>query len=119
MSSGGNLDTRTSVDLGNKEVQDAVMHYLDVCFVEVVMLQPNCRTTGLPSYFNAKVNYDTWHETIQDLPHIKFCGKVDVRQNYIRRFYFENNQFGLGWVRYRHGLLWPTARALAKYIWTN
>eukprot|EP00959_Pyramimonas_sp_CCMP1952_P145082 3037635-Pyramimonas_sp.AAC.1 len=26
------------------------------------MLQPICRTTGLPSHSNAKVNYDTWHE---------------------------------------------------------
>eukprot|EP00959_Pyramimonas_sp_CCMP1952_P071034 1483080-Pyramimonas_sp.AAC.1 len=43
--SGGNLDKRTFVDLGNKDVQDAVMLYLDACFVKVVMLQPNCRTS--------------------------------------------------------------------------
>eukprot|EP00959_Pyramimonas_sp_CCMP1952_P028164 591121-Pyramimonas_sp.AAC.1 len=55
------------------------MHYLDVCFVKVVMLQPNCRTTGLPSHFNAKVKYDTWHEHHkEDLPHFKLCGKMAV-----------------------------------------
>eukprot|EP00959_Pyramimonas_sp_CCMP1952_P342012 7164889-Pyramimonas_sp.AAC.1 len=76
MSSGGNLDKRSFVDLGNKEVQDAVVHYLDACFFKVVMLQPSCRATGLPSYFKAKVNYDTWHEHHnEDLPRITFCGK--------------------------------------------
>eukprot|EP00959_Pyramimonas_sp_CCMP1952_P424086 8883038-Pyramimonas_sp.AAC.1 len=54
LSSGGNLDKRALVDPGNKEVQDAVMHYLDVCFVMVVILRPSCRATGLPSYFHAK-----------------------------------------------------------------
>eukprot|EP00959_Pyramimonas_sp_CCMP1952_P445954 9336753-Pyramimonas_sp.AAC.1 len=54
MSSGRNLDKRIFVGLGNNEVQDAVMHYFDVCFVKVVILQPSCRTAGLPSYFNAK-----------------------------------------------------------------
>eukprot|EP00959_Pyramimonas_sp_CCMP1952_P139528 2919857-Pyramimonas_sp.AAC.1 len=51
LSSGGNFDKRSYIDCGNKDVQDAAMHYFDVCFVNVVMLQPNCRTTGLPSYF--------------------------------------------------------------------
>eukprot|EP00959_Pyramimonas_sp_CCMP1952_P004420 92576-Pyramimonas_sp.AAC.1 len=50
LSSGGNLDKSTCVDLGNRDVQDAVMHYLDVCFVKVVILQPRCRTTGAPFY---------------------------------------------------------------------
>eukprot|EP00959_Pyramimonas_sp_CCMP1952_P038065 796454-Pyramimonas_sp.AAC.1 len=53
------------------------MHDLDVCFVKVVMRQPNCRRIGLPSNFNAKVNYDTWHEQHQqDLPHIKLYVKI-------------------------------------------
>eukprot|EP00959_Pyramimonas_sp_CCMP1952_P026467 555207-Pyramimonas_sp.AAC.1 len=64
------------------------MYYLDVCFVKVVMLRPNCRKTGLPPYCNAKVNSDTWHEHHKgDLPHIKLCGKVAVRQHDIRRFF--------------------------------
>eukprot|EP00959_Pyramimonas_sp_CCMP1952_P223659 4676520-Pyramimonas_sp.AAC.1 len=49
LSSGGNLDKRSYVEFGNKDVQDAVMHYLDVCSVNVVILQANCRATGLPS----------------------------------------------------------------------
>eukprot|EP00959_Pyramimonas_sp_CCMP1952_P040393 844660-Pyramimonas_sp.AAC.1 len=56
-SSGGNLDKRSHVALGIKDVQHAVMRCLDVCFANVVMLQPNCRTTGLPSYFNSQVNF--------------------------------------------------------------
>eukprot|EP00959_Pyramimonas_sp_CCMP1952_P132136 2762840-Pyramimonas_sp.AAC.1 len=71
------------------------MHYLDVCFVEVVILQPSCRKTGLPSYFNAKVNHDTWHEHHkEDLPRIKFCGKVAVRQNDVRRFCLREQPVG-------------------------
>eukprot|EP00959_Pyramimonas_sp_CCMP1952_P139560 2920690-Pyramimonas_sp.AAC.2 len=50
LSPGGSLDRRYYVDFGNKEVLNAVMHYLDVCFVNVVILQPNCRTSGLPFY---------------------------------------------------------------------
>eukprot|EP00959_Pyramimonas_sp_CCMP1952_P401769 8418485-Pyramimonas_sp.AAC.1 len=88
LSSGGNFDKRSYVDLGNKEVQDAVLHYLDVRYVNVVILQPNCRTTALPSYFNSMVNYDTWYEHHkEDLPHIKLCGRVVVRRDDIRRFY--------------------------------
>eukprot|EP00959_Pyramimonas_sp_CCMP1952_P409897 8590554-Pyramimonas_sp.AAC.1 len=59
VSPGGNLDKRSFVDLGNKGVQDAAMHYLGVCFVNIVRLQPNCRTTGLPSKCNSQVDYDT------------------------------------------------------------
>eukprot|EP00959_Pyramimonas_sp_CCMP1952_P195377 4085609-Pyramimonas_sp.AAC.1 len=62
LSSAGNLDTRSYVDLGSKDVQDAAVHYLDVCFVNIVTVQPNCRTTGLPSYFNSQVNHEIWHE---------------------------------------------------------
>eukprot|EP00959_Pyramimonas_sp_CCMP1952_P429674 8998645-Pyramimonas_sp.AAC.1 len=54
LSSRGTLDKRSFVDFENKHFQDAVMHYLDVCFVIVVVLQPNCTKTGLPSYFNAQ-----------------------------------------------------------------
>eukprot|EP00959_Pyramimonas_sp_CCMP1952_P159444 3334888-Pyramimonas_sp.AAC.1 len=51
LSSGGNFDKLSYVDLGNKDVPDAVMHYLDVCVVNAVILQPNCITTGPPSFF--------------------------------------------------------------------
>eukprot|EP00959_Pyramimonas_sp_CCMP1952_P370163 7752352-Pyramimonas_sp.AAC.1 len=52
------------------------------------MLQPSCSTTGLPSYLKSKVNYDTWHEHHkEDLPRIKVCGEVAVRQNHPRRPY--------------------------------
>eukprot|EP00959_Pyramimonas_sp_CCMP1952_P201877 4221144-Pyramimonas_sp.AAC.1 len=54
LSSGGNLDKRSYADFGKREVQDAVLHALDVCSFGVVILQPNCRTTGLPSYFNSE-----------------------------------------------------------------
>eukprot|EP00959_Pyramimonas_sp_CCMP1952_P048698 1017136-Pyramimonas_sp.AAC.2 len=74
------------------------MHYLDVRFVNIVILQHNCRTTGLPSYFNSQVKYDTWHEHHkEDLPHIKLCGKVALRQNDLRRFYLREQPVGT-WV---------------------
>eukprot|EP00959_Pyramimonas_sp_CCMP1952_P248598 5196359-Pyramimonas_sp.AAC.1 len=98
LSSGGNLDKRSLVDFGNKDVQDAVMHYLVACFVKVVILQPNCRTTGLPSNFNFQVNYDNWHEHHkEDLPNIKCCGKVAIRQNDLRRLYIGQHPVGT-WV---------------------
>eukprot|EP00959_Pyramimonas_sp_CCMP1952_P298665 6247017-Pyramimonas_sp.AAC.1 len=60
-----------------------------------VVPQPSCRTTGLPSYFNAQVKYETWHEHRKaDLPHIKFCGKVAVRQNDLRKFYLREQPVG-------------------------
>eukprot|EP00959_Pyramimonas_sp_CCMP1952_P299935 6273425-Pyramimonas_sp.AAC.1 len=44
--SGGSLDKRSPADLENKEVQDAVVHYLYACLANDVIPQPNCRTTG-------------------------------------------------------------------------
>eukprot|EP00959_Pyramimonas_sp_CCMP1952_P353834 7413390-Pyramimonas_sp.AAC.1 len=73
------------------------MHYLDACFVNVVILQPNCRTNGLPPYFKPQVNYDTWYEHHkEDLPHIRFCGKVAMRQNDLQRCYLRVTSGYLG-----------------------
>eukprot|EP00959_Pyramimonas_sp_CCMP1952_P017552 372474-Pyramimonas_sp.AAC.1 len=59
---------------------------------------PKCRTTGLPSFFNLQVNYGTWYEHHkEDLPHIKFCGEVALRQNALRRFYLREQAVGT-WV---------------------
>eukprot|EP00959_Pyramimonas_sp_CCMP1952_P238870 4991701-Pyramimonas_sp.AAC.1 len=49
LSSGGNLNKRSYVDFRNKDPQGAVMHYLDGCLVNVVILQPNCRAPVQPS----------------------------------------------------------------------
>eukprot|EP00959_Pyramimonas_sp_CCMP1952_P072370 1511591-Pyramimonas_sp.AAC.1 len=74
------------------------MHYLGVFFVNVVMLQPNGRTTGLPSYFNPQVNFDSLHEHHnEDLPHIQFCGKDAILQNDVRQFYLQEQPVGI-WV---------------------
>eukprot|EP00959_Pyramimonas_sp_CCMP1952_P051661 1079668-Pyramimonas_sp.AAC.1 len=98
LSSGANSDKRSYVDLGNKDVQEAAVHYLDACFVNAVMLQPNCRTTGLPSYFNSQVNHDTWHENHKKVfPHIKFWCKVAIRQNDLRLLYLREQPVGT-WV---------------------
>eukprot|EP00959_Pyramimonas_sp_CCMP1952_P183491 3836578-Pyramimonas_sp.AAC.1 len=54
--------------------------------------------TGLPSCFKSQANYDTWHEHHkEDLPHIKFCGKVLIRQDDLRRFYLQEQAVGT-WV---------------------
>eukprot|EP00959_Pyramimonas_sp_CCMP1952_P303046 6340977-Pyramimonas_sp.AAC.1 len=62
LSSGGNLDKTTCVDLKDPSVQRAVDHYFAVCYVRVAIRQPNCRTTGPPSYYNYKANYNTWEQ---------------------------------------------------------
>ena len=98
LSSGGNLDKTCHVDLGNREVQRVVIHYLNTCTVTTVVLQPNCRTTRLPSYFNAQVNYETWLEHHkEDLPHITFCGVVATLQ-YDKDRYFLREQPTGTWV---------------------
>eukprot|EP00959_Pyramimonas_sp_CCMP1952_P300546 6286114-Pyramimonas_sp.AAC.1 len=90
------------------------MHYLGVCFVRAVILQPGCRTTGVPSYLNSQVNYDTWHEHHkEDIPHLKFCGKVTMRPNDLRRFFLREQPVGT-WVDQIPGPHWPHARALAR-----
>eukprot|EP00959_Pyramimonas_sp_CCMP1952_P217960 4558517-Pyramimonas_sp.AAC.1 len=61
------------------------------------MLQPNCGTTGLPSYFTSQVNSDTWHEHHKEIFHMKFCGKVAIRQNDLRRLYLRQQSVGI-WV---------------------
>eukprot|EP00959_Pyramimonas_sp_CCMP1952_P407377 8537962-Pyramimonas_sp.AAC.1 len=54
-----------------------------------------CRTTGRPSYFNAKVKYDTRHEhRKEDLPHIKFCRRAPVRQDDLRRLHLREQPVG-------------------------
>eukprot|EP00959_Pyramimonas_sp_CCMP1952_P038358 802406-Pyramimonas_sp.AAC.1 len=74
------------------------MHDLGFCFVHIVILQPNCRKTGPHSYFKPQGNHDAWHEHYQeDLPRIKLCGKVAVRQNDLRRFYLREQPVGT-WV---------------------
>ena len=98
LTSGGNLDKKTNVDLGKPTIQRIIIHYLHNCHVETVILQPNCRTTGLPSYFNAQVNYETWllHHN-EDLPHIKFCGRIAILQDDLKRHYLREQPRGT-WV---------------------
>eukprot|EP00959_Pyramimonas_sp_CCMP1952_P300235 6280144-Pyramimonas_sp.AAC.1 len=96
LSSGGHLNKRSYVDLGNKDVQTAVMHYLDACFVNVVILQPKLQ--------------NDWTTFIFPFP-------SQLRLPYARTifdgFIYENNQWVLGWTRYHHVPHWPKSRALA------
>eukprot|EP00959_Pyramimonas_sp_CCMP1952_P008357 174753-Pyramimonas_sp.AAC.1 len=86
LSSGGNLDKTTCADLGDPSVQRAVDHYFAVCRVRVAVLQPSCRTTGPPSYYNYKANHSTWEQHHKEgLPHITYCGKIAVTQDNARR----------------------------------
>ena len=59
--SGGNPDLVTYCDLGDPLVQKAINHYLDNCHVLVVILQPDCRTVGLPLYVNYEQNHHIKH----------------------------------------------------------
>jgi len=50
LTSGGNLDLTTGCDIGDPTIQKAILHYLDTCYVMVVVLQPNCRSVGRNSF---------------------------------------------------------------------
>eukprot|EP00959_Pyramimonas_sp_CCMP1952_P101390 2120993-Pyramimonas_sp.AAC.1 len=99
--------------LGNKDVQDAVVHYLDACFVHIVILQTKCRTTGLPSYYNCQVNHDTWYEHQRRSAAYQVLWSGCYTPERSSTGIFSRNQWVLGWIRYNRGLHWPSARALA------
>eukprot|EP00959_Pyramimonas_sp_CCMP1952_P415569 8707765-Pyramimonas_sp.AAC.1 len=52
---GGNLDKRANACLGNPQVQQAVEHSVHVCFIAIVILQPNVR---LASFSNSHGDCD-------------------------------------------------------------
>jgi hypothetical protein len=98
LTSGGNLDIVTGCDLGDPNVQKALFHYLDKCYVLVTVLQPNCRSTGKLSNFNAIHYHDTWdaHHK-EDLPHIKLCGAVAEKQMELNRYWLREQPTGT-WI---------------------
>ena len=71
------------MDLGGPQVQHAIEHVLEVCYVLVLIVEPNCRATGPNSYFNKVANRSTWaaHHN-EDLPRIKFYGGMALKQNH-------------------------------------
>eukprot|EP00959_Pyramimonas_sp_CCMP1952_P156955 3282115-Pyramimonas_sp.AAC.1 len=59
------------------------------------MLQPSCRTTGAPSYYNYKGNRKTWEQhRKEDLPHITYCGKIAVAPDDARRWFMREHPTG-------------------------
>ena len=62
LSSGGNIGLTTGCNLDHLEVQHPVLHYLDTCYVLVVILQANCRTLGKVSNLNAWKYPHTWQQ---------------------------------------------------------
>ena len=48
------------MDLGGPQVQHAIEHVLEVCYVLALIVEPNCRTTGLNSYFSNVADRSTW-----------------------------------------------------------
>ena len=102
---GGNFDLVTGCDLGDPATQRALNHYIDTCYVLVLILQPNCRTTGRFSHYNAIHHYDTWHKHhLEDKPHISYCGSVALRQMKHKRFW-EREQPAGTWID--HVEPWP------------
>ena len=117
--SGGNLDLVTGCNLDDPRTQKAIMHYLETCDVLVAILQPNCRTTGRNSYYNAKMHYDTWHEHhTTDLPHIRFCGDVALRQ-VLGRFFLRDYQQAHISTTYTHGLKFRKTQKSRHKQWIN
>ena len=102
LTSGGNLDLTTDVDLGDPQVQKAVNHFLDTCYVLVVLITPNCRSVGKNSYFNSKMHYDTWSTHHQeDLPHIRYCAEVALIQSQKGRWWIREQPAG-SWMSQIH-----------------
>ena len=98
LESGGNLDLTTQCDLGDPTTQRAINHYLKTCHVLVAILQPNCRTVGRPSYFNAQVNPETWYKHHkEDRPHLKYCGEVAPLQMHLGRYFLREQPAGT-WI---------------------
>ena len=93
--SGGNLDLVTGVDLGDPQVQKAFTHYLETCYVLVVVLQPHCRSVGSFSSYNYQMNYYTWKQHFdEDLPHLQYCGKVALKQMRLGRYFLREQPAG-------------------------
>ena len=82
LSFGGYLGLVTGCDRGHPEVQSAVIHYLDTCYMLVVIVQPNCRSVGKFANYNSVMHYDTAKEhREEDLPQIRFGGKAAEREH--------------------------------------
>ena len=95
LNSGGNIDLTTGCDLGDPAMQKAINHYLDTCNVLVTILQPNCRSVSKLAYFNATVNHSTWQRHYnEDLPHLKYCGEVALRQLRLNRYFLREQPAG-------------------------
>ena len=97
--SAGNVDTATAfVDLGDPQVQRAIDHFFEVCYVLVLIVERNCRTTGPDSYFDKVADRSAWEARHKgDLPRNKFCGSIALKQNSLGRCWLREQRAGNFW----------------------
>ena len=107
--SGGNLDLTTGCDLGDPNTQKALNHYLDTCSVMVTVLQPNCRSVGSFAPYNSMMHYSTWNRHHQeDLPHLKYCGQIALKQMELGRYFLREQPAG---TQLDHIAPWPEVQS--------
>ena len=114
LTSGGNLDLVSGCDLGDPTTQKAINHYLDTCYVMVVILQPNCRSVGSFAAYNEMMYHDTWsRHHKEDLPHLQYCGEVALKQMQKGRFFLREQPAG---TRLDYINPWPKVLAHGSVI---
>eukprot|EP00959_Pyramimonas_sp_CCMP1952_P050980 1064786-Pyramimonas_sp.AAC.1 len=115
LSSGGKFDKRTGADLGYWKVQQSILRFLRICKVGLIILQPACRITGLPSYFNAMFKCNIWWKHNPEYsPHSIVCGPVARTQDDLRR-----SPRAPGWMRYLSGARCGRERVHARRQYMN
>ena len=78
---GNNFDLVTHVYLKDPATQHAAMKYIEQEQVLVVVMGPTCRTMGPTPHVNRAINPDMWLKHYkQDMPHVRFCGRVTLTQ---------------------------------------
>eukprot|EP00959_Pyramimonas_sp_CCMP1952_P408371 8558656-Pyramimonas_sp.AAC.1 len=96
------------------------MHYLDVSLAK---LSSYNLTAEQLEYLPISVRRLTTIFGMHIIKKICHISSFVGRWLYVRTIFDdstdENSQWGLGWIRYHHGLRWPRARALARSTWIN
>ena len=106
------MDLATGCDLGDAETQKPINHDLETCEVLVTILQPNCRSVGKLSYVNSVHHADTWNaHLMEDLPHIRYCGEVALKQMELGRYWIREQPAG-SWI----DTITPWPEAVAKHV---
>ena len=94
LSTGGNFDIVTGVDLNDPKQQSRLDEYIDRARPLVAVLQPTCTAFGPQGRQNMSINYDGWERSfLRDSPHCAYCGEVALKQISDDRFYIREQPY--------------------------